>query len=71
VVVFLFLIDHAARLLRPVSIVGRIAHQGLKVIDDVYPNPIRGSSVPMPGVESLAHWTGRSHIAAVPQSSLR
>jgi hypothetical protein len=30
VVVFLFLIDHAARLLRPVSIVGRIAQQGLK-----------------------------------------
>jgi len=53
VVVFLFLIDHAARLLRPVSIVGRIAQQGLKVFDDVYPNPIRGSSVPMRAVENL------------------
>jgi uncharacterized membrane protein len=53
VVVFLFLIDHAARLLRPVSIVGRIAQQGLKVFDDVYPNPIRGSSVPMRAVEKL------------------
>ena len=53
VVVFLFLIDHAARLLRPVSIVGRIAQQGLKVFDDVYPNPIRGSSEPMRAVEKL------------------
>lgn len=53
VVVFLFLIDHAARLLRPVSIVGRIAQQGLKVFDDVYPTPIRGSSVPLQAVEKL------------------
>src|SRR6516165_7739450 len=53
VVVFLFLIDHAARLLRPVRIVARIAQQGLKVFDDVYPNPIRGSSVPLPAVEKL------------------
>jgi len=34
---FLFLIDYAARLLRPVSIVCRIGEQGLKVIDAVYP----------------------------------
>jgi uncharacterized membrane protein len=34
---FLFLIDYAARLLRPVSIVWRVAQQGLKVIEDVYP----------------------------------
>ena len=53
VVVFLFLIDHAARLLRPVRIVERIAQQGLKVFDDVYPNPIRGSSVPLPAIEKL------------------
>jgi uncharacterized membrane protein len=53
VVVFLFLIDHAARLLRPVSIVGRIAQRGLKVFDDVYPGPIRGSSVPVRAVEKL------------------
>jgi uncharacterized membrane protein len=52
VVVFLFLIDHAARLLRPVSIVGRIAQQGLKVFDEVYPNPTP-SSVPMRAIEML------------------
>jgi len=45
VIVFMFLIDHAARLLRPVNIVWRIARQGLKVIDDVYPDPIGPSTI--------------------------
>src|SRR5262245_38213129 len=45
VIVFMFLIDHAARLLRPVNIVWRIAQQGFKVIDDVYPNPKSNSPV--------------------------
>jgi len=40
VLVFMFLIDYAARLLRPVSIVSRLAQQGLRVIDDVYPRPL-------------------------------
>jgi uncharacterized membrane protein len=40
VIVFMFLIDYAARLLRPVNIVWRIARQGFKVIDDVYPDPV-------------------------------
>ena len=34
---FLFLIDYAARLLRPVSIVARVADDGLVVIDALYP----------------------------------
>ena len=34
---FLFLIDYAARLLRPVSIVARVAREGLSVIESVYP----------------------------------
>lgn len=38
---FLFLIDYAARLLRPVSIVWRVGEEGLKVIQNVYPNPIK------------------------------
>jgi uncharacterized membrane protein len=37
VVAFLFLIDHAARLLRPVNIVWRIAQHGFKAIGQVYP----------------------------------
>ena len=40
VIAFLFLIDHAARLLRPVSIVWRLAEQGTKVIGQVYPHRI-------------------------------
>jgi uncharacterized membrane protein len=38
ILVFMFLIDYAARLLRPVSILHRIADQGLAVIEDVYPH---------------------------------
>jgi len=34
---FLFLIDYAARLLRPVSIVASVGNDGLAVIDSVYP----------------------------------
>lgn len=37
---FLFLIDYTARLLRPVSIVWRIAEQGIEVINSVYPDPV-------------------------------
>jgi len=39
-VAFLFLIDHAARMLRPVAIVWRVGEQGLRVIRDVYPESI-------------------------------
>lgn len=45
-VVFLFLIDHAAKLLRPVSLVGLIGEQGIDVIESVYPNPTRGVDSP-------------------------
>jgi uncharacterized membrane protein len=37
---FLFLIDYAARLLRPVSIAARVADEGAAVIKAVYPEPI-------------------------------
>jgi len=36
---FLFLIDYAARLLRPVTILARVGDEGLAVIDAVYPRP--------------------------------
>jgi uncharacterized membrane protein len=39
-VAFIVLIDYAARLLRPVSLVRRIGQQGLAVIDSVYPAPL-------------------------------
>jgi uncharacterized membrane protein len=37
---FLFLIDYAARLLRPVSILWRVAEEGLSVVESVYPKLI-------------------------------
>jgi len=40
VVAFLFLIDHAARLLRPVSIIWLLAQQGIKAIGQVYPQVV-------------------------------
>jgi len=39
VVTFLFLIDYAARMLRPISIVARVGELGLAVIRSVYPEP--------------------------------
>ncbi|MBS0520204.1 MAG: DUF2254 domain-containing protein [Proteobacteria bacterium] len=45
---FLYLIDYAARLLRPVSIVWRIGEQGLTVIEGVYPGKIKGTHAPSP-----------------------
>jgi uncharacterized membrane protein len=37
IVAFLFLIDYAARMLRPVSLVRRVGEYGLEVIKSVYP----------------------------------
>ena len=45
-VAFIYLIDHAARLLRPVSIVWRLGEEGIKVIEDVYPFKIKGPRAP-------------------------
>src|ERR1700756_1532871 len=42
VVAFLFLIDYAAKSLRPVSLVARVGEQGLAVIESVYPAPSTG-----------------------------
>jgi uncharacterized membrane protein len=53
VIVFMFLIDYAAKLLRPVSIVWRIAQRGITVIDDVYPNPVPASPLPTHAPEAL------------------
>ena len=48
-VVFLYLIDYAARLLRPVSLVYRVGESGIGVIKSVYrrpasPSPVRDAS---------------------------
>ena len=38
IALFLFLVDYALKALRPVSVVGRVAMEGFKVIEDVYPD---------------------------------
>ena len=40
VVAFLFLIDYAARLLRPVSLVKLVGDEGLNVLESVYPDKV-------------------------------
>jgi uncharacterized membrane protein len=41
---FLFLIDYASRLLRPISIIGLVGKAGLAVIRTVYPDPSLGAN---------------------------
>ena len=59
VVAFLFLIDYAARLLRPLSIVRRMAEQGLKVFADVYPEAA-GLQLDLPRLRTDALLAGRT-----------
>jgi uncharacterized membrane protein len=63
---FLYLIDYAARLLRPISILSRVGENGLTVIASVYPQPIQGPSLPhikTPEVPSrIVQHAGRSEV---------
>jgi uncharacterized membrane protein len=56
IVIFLYLIDHAARMLLPVSIVRRVGAGGIAVIQRMYPNPTRLSpAAPSTGERSRKH----------------
>lgn len=46
VAAFLYLIDYAARLMRPVTIVWLLGERGLEVIDEIYPGKIGGTFTP-------------------------
>jgi uncharacterized membrane protein len=50
---FLYLIDYAARLMRPITILTRVAEHGLSVIREAYPVPTTGRDVPMQGRAGL------------------
>ena len=53
---FLFLIDYAARLLRPVAVVARIGDEGVAMIKSVYPDPATAlppESVVLPGASEM------------------
>ena len=60
-VVFLYLIDYAARFLRPVSIVKRVGESGISVIQSVYPEsttcprPVDSFRRPAPPDRTVAH----------------
>lgn len=47
-IAFIVLIDYAAKLLRPISLVRRVSEQGIVVIDSVYPYPTQ---------PRVSHWT--------------
>ena len=77
--VFLFLIDYAARLLRPVSILGRVANQAIAVIESVYPDlaapdhderTLSVTKLPVPS-RVVAHAGRSSIVLAVDLSTLR
>lgn len=75
---FLYLIDYAARLLRPVSIVWRLGEDGLSVLEDVYPSKITGQHKPTPALlpigpagREIAHQGRSAIILAVDLDTLR
>jgi uncharacterized membrane protein len=67
---FLFLVDYALKALRPVSVVARVAAEGFKVVDDVYPHLLgadidrrRSTRPPMPGAPARTiHHAGESAV---------
>ena len=66
-VAFLFLIDYAARFLRPVSLVARVGENGIDVIHSVYPTVIRHGDVAAQRVVKrrlgFLHWPARVEAA--------
>lgn len=64
IIAFIVLIDYAARLLRPVSLVGRVGEQGLAVIKNVYPEPTHDKMAVPTGKHTLGFPSGRSQLAA-------
>jgi uncharacterized membrane protein len=64
---FFYLIDYAARMLRPISVLTRLSTTGLGVIDSVYPGPALGpsatNSLRTPSVpDRVVEHTGTSQI---------
>jgi uncharacterized membrane protein len=70
---FLFLIDYAARLLRPVSVVAKVGDEGMAMVKSVYPDPAtalppeEAAQHAMPGTPSrqVEHSGGSEIVLAV------
>ena len=68
IIAFILLIDYAAKLLRPVSLVGRIGEQGIEVIKSVYPDPVHNVAAPaapagkLGSPDRIIHYQGKSGI---------
>jgi len=75
---FLFLIDYAARLLRPISVLARVGDHGITVIDAVYPDDVAaldestppGSAVPATPARIVRHAGTAGIILAVDADTL-
>lgn len=70
IAMFLFLVDYALKSLRPVSVVSRVAQEGFKVVEEVYPHRVgaevdrrRSTLASKPGrVERAIHHEGNSAV---------
>ncbi len=78
IVAFIYLIDYAARLLRPVSIVWRLGQEGIAVIEQVYPSKVKGprpplkcAAPPLPPVRTILHKGTSAIILAVDLATVR
>ena len=65
---FLYLIDYASRLLRPISVLTHVANSGFAVIESVYPEPSLGPGVPKATAMTLGRPTGSSCTRVHPGS---
>jgi uncharacterized membrane protein len=76
VVFFLYLIDYAARFLRPISIVQRVGESGIAVIQNVYPEtanppgPVKTSHKPASAERTIAHTGTSGTVLAVDLAGL-
>jgi uncharacterized membrane protein len=74
---FLYLIDYASRLLRPISVLTHVANSGFAVIESVYPDPSLGPDAPKsqrqdlgPPVRVVLHQGTSGIVLTVDQATL-
>ena len=67
--IFLFVVEYVGKQLRPVTVVAKVAEEGLQVIRTVYPlrcpavsTPLPASHLPIDGVSHVLPHTGRAGV---------